>query len=162
MRDIFASRHLTLGLKKRMVKCYVWSTLLYGCETWTLTTELENKLKAFEMWIYRRMFRISYMDKITNDEVLQRAKAKRQLISVIRDRKMRYFGHLVRRNELQRLLLDGKVEGKRRKGRQRLCWVFEIQKWTSMKYQSYIRMAEDRTAWRAMVAHVRNGPGTND
>ena len=53
MKDVFASRHFSLDLKKRMIKCYVWSTLLYGCETWTLTVELEHKINAFEMWMYR-------------------------------------------------------------------------------------------------------------
>ena len=75
---------------------------------------------------------------------------------------MRYFGHLVRENELQRLLMDGKVDGKKRKGRQMLCWVSEISNWTDMDYECCVRTAENRAAWRAMVAHVRNGPGTND
>ena len=93
------------------------------------------------------MLRISYMDRITNEEVLQRANAKRLLISIIRDRKMRYFGHLVRGNELQILLIDGKADGKRRKGRQKLCLVSEILKWTDMDYECCVRTAEIRAAW---------------
>ena len=125
MKDVFASRHFSLDLKKRMIKCYVWSTLLYGCETWTLTVELEHKINAFEMWMYRRIFRISYMDRITNEEVLRRANTKRTLLNLIRTRKLKYCGHLIRANQLQRQLLDGKCEGKR-----------------------------SMDAWRSMVAHV--------
>ena len=67
------SRDISIPTKLRLVKCYVWSTLLYGCETWTLSQQIMKKLQAFEMWIYRKMLKISWSDKKTNEEVLKNA-----------------------------------------------------------------------------------------
>ena len=106
------------------------------------------------MWMYRRIFRISYMDRISNEEVLRRANTKRTLLNLIRARKLKYCGHLIRANQLQRQLLDGKCEGKRRQGRPRSSWMTEIMKWTDMNYEQCVRMAENRDDWRSMVAHV--------
>ena len=86
-----ASSYLSLGLKKRMVKCYKWPALLHGCETWTVATEQENRMEAFEMWIYQRMFRISYLDRITNEEVLHRANEQRLLLPFILEKKSYFF-----------------------------------------------------------------------
>ena len=109
-----------------------------------------------------RIFRISYLDRITNEEVLRRANSNRTLLNLIRSRKLRYCGHLIRANNLQRHLLDGKCEGKRRQGKQRSNWMTDVKKWTSLNYEQCIRKAANRDAWRSMVAHVCNGHGTID
>ena len=89
---------------------------------------------AFEMWIYRRMPKISWTDKISNQEVLRRASTSRQLIKTIQQRVLRFFGHLIRRNNIHRVLLEGKINGKRERGRPRESWVNNIIKWTGLKY----------------------------
>ena len=71
MRDVLISRKLHLEIRKRLVRCYVLSTFLYASESWTLDRQIEDKINAFEMWIFRRMFRISYLDRKTNLEVLE-------------------------------------------------------------------------------------------
>ena len=119
MKDVLTSTSLTLKTRKRLVKCYIMSTFLYSAETWTLTTEMENKINAFEMWIYRRMLKISYQDHVTNEDVLKRMKETPHLLKEIKRRKIQYLGHIIRGNEIQKDLVEGKVEGTRKRGRPR-------------------------------------------
>ncbi|KAG1714892.1 Vacuolar protein sorting-associated protein 8 [Nymphon striatum] len=107
MANILTSRNLKIETKKRLVKCYIWSTLLYGAETWTLTKIMMTKIEAFEMWIYRRMLKISYTEHRTNEFVLRKIEAKRSLMNTIKKRKCTYFGHIMSKEDgLQRLLLE--------------------------------------------------------
>jgi hypothetical protein len=71
-KTIFTSRSISLKIRKNLLKTYVWSIALYGCETWTITMEEKRRLEAFEMWCYRRMLRISWMDRVTHVEVPER------------------------------------------------------------------------------------------
>ena len=86
MAKILTSRN-SIELRSRIAKCYIWSTLLYGAETWTLTKVTSDKLEAFEMWLYRRMLRISWKEHKTNREVLHKMKTKRSLFNTIKKRK---------------------------------------------------------------------------
>ena len=80
MRDMLTSRILHLEIRKRLVRCYVLSIFLYASESWTLNKQMENKINAFEMWIFQHMFRILQLDRKTNVEVLEMAKAKQKLL----------------------------------------------------------------------------------
>ena len=80
-------QNINISLRFRLLKCYVWSTLTYGVETWTISRAMSRRLEAFEMWCYRRMLRISYTEHKTNEEVLGMMKIKRLLIDSIRKRK---------------------------------------------------------------------------
>ena len=80
---------------------------------------MEDKINAFEMWIFRRMFRTSHLDRKTNVEVFEMAKAKQTLLRTIQERNLQYFGHLIRGQGKQKLLMEGKIEGTRRRGKQR-------------------------------------------
>ena len=86
--------------------------LLYDSETWTLTKAIQNKLEAFEMWIYRRMMSISWTEHKSNEEVLHMTISKRSLIVAIKKRKLQYFRYLIRQIGIERLLPEGKIEGK--------------------------------------------------
>ena len=155
------SSNITLNTKKRIIKCYVWSTLLYGCETWTVTQAHINKLQAFEMWVYRKMKRISWRDRITNDEVLKKVSAKRYVMSAIKLRKIAYFGHMVRRDNIQRVLLEGKIEGTRCRGRPRIEWTDNIKEWTKINhYNEMVVTAQNRKKWRIMTANLQKEDGT--
>ena len=79
LEKVLKSRDIKLHLRIRVLKCYVWSTLLYGSETWILTSDLMKQLEATEMWFLRIMLRISYKDRVTNEEVLRRTKVDRTL-----------------------------------------------------------------------------------
>ncbi|XP_077287784.1 uncharacterized protein LOC143912378 [Arctopsyche grandis] len=115
MRDLLCNRDFNLDLRMRILHCYVLSVLLYGVESWTMTQATEKKLAAFEMWCFRRMLRIPWVDRVRNEEVLNRMKRKRELLSVVKRRKLRYLGHVMRnpKYEIIQLILQGKVQGKR-------------------------------------------------
>lgn len=119
MKSLLTSRKLSIQTRKRLVRCYVLSTFLYAAETWTIDKENWKKIQAFEMWLLRRMLKISYTDHITNEEVLRRTNSKRELKDLIMKRKLSYFGYIVRGEKLQRQLVDGRVEGERGRGRPR-------------------------------------------
>ena len=117
MHKVLTSRNISISVRPRLAKCYIWSTLLYGAETWTLSKATIKNLEAFEMWTYRRIMRTSWIEHKSNEEVLSMINSKRLLVYMIKRRKLAYFGH-IRRDGIQRLLLDGKVNGKRSRGRQ--------------------------------------------
>ena len=154
MRDVFCSRSIALPLRKRMVRCYVLSTFLYAAESWTLCKDLENRINAFELWIYRRMLRVSYKDRITNTRIFELVNERPHLLLAVKERKIKYFGHLIRASGKQRSLLEGKIEGKRKQGRQKNTWAKDICAWTNKRYIECVRLAEDRVAWRSMVADL--------
>ena len=91
MAKILTSRNISIELRSHIAKCYIWSTLLYGAETWTLTKATSHKLEAFEMWLYRRMLRISRKEHKTNREVLNKMKTKRSLLNTIKEKEMSIF-----------------------------------------------------------------------
>ena len=93
---------------------YLCSTPTYGSETLTISKTLKNKINAAELWFYRRMLRISWTDRITNEEVLGRVNQQRTLLRVIRKRQMEFLGHVIRREKI-----TGMIEGRRSRGRQR-------------------------------------------
>ena len=88
---------------------------MYGVEAWTITDATEKRLASFEMWCYRRMWKISWTQHVTNKETLRRMKKETEILNTIKERKMSYFGHILRgdKYELMRLVVQGKVEGKR-------------------------------------------------
>jgi hypothetical protein len=95
-RTLFTST-LDLELRKKLVKCYVWSIALYGAETWTLRAIDQKHLESFEMW-RRRMEKISWTDHVRNEDVLLRVKEQRNILLEIRKRKANWIGHILRRN----------------------------------------------------------------
>ena len=121
--DILKSRDIKLQLRIRVLKCYVWSTLLYRSKTWTLTSDLMKQLEATEMWFLHRMLWMSYKDMVTNEEVLRRTNVDRTLIKDIVKRQMEFFGHVIRKEELENFVVTGFIEGKRARVRQRQIYL---------------------------------------
>ena len=128
--------------------------MLYAAETWTLNKELEDRINAFELWIYRRMLRVSYKDRVTNASIFEKMNEKPSLLISIKERKLKYFGHIIRASGKQRSLLEGKIEGKKRRGCQRNNWVMNICSWSHMTYADCVRVAMSREEWRAMIADL--------
>ena len=110
MSTILTSKQLSIALKVRVLGCYVFSVFSYGSEAWTLTKTMEEKINAFEMWCLRRMGGVSWKDRKTNDEVLQMMKTERNLLKTIKQRKLRYFGHVKRQNGFLKMATEGKNE----------------------------------------------------
>ncbi len=144
-KRLFTAR-MNLDLKKRMLKNLVWSVVLYAAETWTLKQAEINKLEAFEMWLWRRLMKISWTEKKSNAEVLQLVREERSLVKTIRDRKKQWIGHIMRHDNLYRDVLEGRMEGKPRKGRRRTRYIDDFGK--KETYGSLKRKAEDRILWK--------------
>ena len=89
---------LDLELRKKLVKCYIWNTALYGAETWALRGVDQKHLESFEMWCWRRMDKISWTDYVRSVEVLLRVKEQRNILHEMRKRKANWIGHILRRN----------------------------------------------------------------
>ena len=115
MKKLFTSKDISLQLKLRLVRCYVFSVLFYGVEAWTTTEATLKKLESFEMWIYRRILKIPWTDHITNVEVMRRLEKEKEVIFTLKKRKLEYFGHILRHDKyrLLQLIVQGRVDSKR-------------------------------------------------
>eukprot|EP00795_Rhopilema_esculentum_P010718 gene10718-biopygen13199 len=121
--------------------------------------DLKKRLEGCEMWFLRKMMRIPWTDKVSNEEVLARAGVSRRLIKDIRIRQMRFLGHVPRKEGLENLALTGKIEGKRSRGRQRILWMNSLAGWIqtngiTIKETNLIHMTRNRELWQSMIAKV--------
>ena len=150
---VLTSRWLSMPLRLRMLKCYVWTRLLYGCETWTLKTAIMNRLEAFEMWSYRRILKISWTEKVRNVDVLKRMEKERELLATNKRRKLEYLGHVLRgpKYELLQTIMYGRIEGKRWIGRKAMSWLRNLRMWTNLTPEELFHSARDRDKWRNIV-----------
>ncbi|KAG1672680.1 Blastula protease 10 [Nymphon striatum] len=110
----FLRANLIITLKKRLLNTYIFSIIGYGSEAWTFNKEIENKIRSFEYWCYRRILKISWMEKVSNKTVLQLMGAEETLVKSLKQRKMRFAGHVLRGSSgsLVNLVLEGSIEGK--------------------------------------------------
>jgi len=131
----------------------------YGCESWTLWKDEETRLDAFEMKGLRKVLRISWTAKKTNEWVLNRVGVKRELLDTVKARKLAYCGHTMRKQGscLEKEMMQGTMPGARRRGRQRTAWMDNIKTWTGLSVEESIRMTEDRDKWRKYVHGVDRG-----
>ena len=157
MSDVLTAKNIEIETRKCLARCYVLSTLLYASETWTVNADTCKKINSFEMWMYRKMLKISYTSHTTNEEVLKRVNEKGlSLEKKIKMRKTQYFGHLIRKDKMQKSLLEGRVCAKRPRGRPRKSWMKNIMEWTKLNFEQCIRGAEDRDYWRGLTTNLLN------
>lgn len=152
MKNVLTTRKLKINTKKRLIRCYILSTFLYAAETWTINKNSWKKIEAFEMWLLRKMMKISYTEHKTNLEVLQLTKTNRTLKMEIIKRKIQYFGHLVRKGGLQRNILNGRVGGTRGRGRPKRSWFLDIKDGTGLGYSCCVRMVQSRKMLHLVMA----------
>ncbi|GFN97261.1 mannosyltransferase [Plakobranchus ocellatus] len=117
MKTVLTNKNISIRTRRGALECYIEPVLMYGCEAWTISKQTQKKLEATEMWFLRRMLRISWTAKKTNDTVLEEAHTTRLLISKIRKRQATFFGHVMRREKLENLVTTGMLEGKRSRGK---------------------------------------------
>ena len=162
MKPILTNRNVTMTTKTRILKTYIWSVLLYGCECWTINKVMERKLEAAEMWFIRRMLRVSWTDKKTNEAVLKEANLERSLMKTLRQRQLKFLGHVCRHKGLEHLAITGKIEGKRSRGRQRITFIESLNSRSANMDNDnlFLRLTESRSGWRTMVANVCSRQGT--
>lgn len=148
VQNLLTARRIPIKLRKRFAKCYIWSVVLYGSETWTMRKKEEKYLESFEMWLWRRMEKIKWSDKIRNEEVLRRVGEERSILKTIKKRKANWLGHILRRDCIQRRIMEDKIEGKRGRGRRKFGMLSDI-----LKGKSYAELredAQDREKWRKL------------
>ena len=142
---------LDLELRKKLVKCYIWSTALYGAETGTLRAVEQKHLECFEVWCWRRMEKIIWNDDMRNEEVLLRVKEQRNILHVIIKRKANSFGHILLRNCLLQRVIEGKIKGRIEvtggRGRRRMKLQDDLKE--RRGYSHSKEEALDRAMWRA-------------
>ncbi|KAI5715694.1 hypothetical protein M8J77_020891 [Diaphorina citri] len=146
VQNILTARRIPLQLRKRFAKCFIWSVVLYGSETWTLRKKEEKYLESFEMWLWRRMENIKWSDKIRNEEVLRRVEEERNIVKTIKKRKASWVGHILRRDCIQRKIMDIKFEGSRSRGRRKFGMLTDILR--GRTYEQMKNDAQDRESWR--------------
>jgi hypothetical protein len=149
-KNLFTSK-LDLNLRKKLVKCYIWSTALCGAETWTLRKINQKYLENFEMWCWRRMEKISWTDRVRNEEVLHRVKEERNIVHTIKIRKANWIGHILRRNCLLKHVIEGNIWGRiavtGRRGRRRKQLLNDLKE--KRGYWKLKEEALDRSQWRS-------------
>jgi hypothetical protein len=138
----------------RIVKCYVYSILLYNTESWTLNKLIEVKINDSEMGVYRRIGHISWKKKKTNKAVLEKLGMKQKLLEEVKTRQLKYFGHSKRHYSLLKNILEGREDGKRARGRQRYIWENNIKRWTGNSLTECTNGTRHRQRWRSIVANL--------
>ena len=134
----------------------VISIFLYACESWTLTAELLRRIQAMEIRFDHKTLCISYNDYVTNEEVrakVQQATAPQEdLLTIVKRRKLQWYGYVSRSSDLAKTILQGTVKRGRRQGRQRKRWEDNIREWTGLEFSKSQRAVENRGKWRKLVA----------
>ena len=155
LKTIWKDKNIALSSKIRLMRSLVISIFLYACETWTLTAELEKKILTTEMRCFRRLLGISYRDHVTNEEVGNKIRQAigpyEDLLTTVKKRKLRWYGHKTRSTGLAKMILQCTVQGGRRRGRQKKRWEDNVTEWTGLKLGEALRKAENREEWRTVV-----------
>ena len=156
LKPVWNGKSISLSSKIRLMRSLVTSIFLYVCESRTLTLELQGRIQATEMRCYRKILLISYKEHITNEVVsakIQQAIGPHEdLLTIVKRRKLQWYGHVSRSSGLAKIILQGTVKGESRHGRQRKRWEDNIREWAGLEFGRSQRALEKREKLRKMVA----------
>ena len=155
LKAIWNDKKIAISSKIRLIRALAMSIFLYACETWTITADIERRIRALEMRCFRKLLGISYRDHITNEEVKARIVNAigpyEDLLTSVKRCKLKWYGHVIRSSGLPKTILQGTVQVGRRRGRQRKRWEDNVKEWTGLEWNIILQKAENREEWRKLV-----------